>query len=258
MTAAALRAVVIDDERLARREMCTLLAADGRVEVVGEGASPSAGAALVERLRPDVVFLDIRLGRASGFELLEQLDDPDVAIVFVTAYDEHAVRAFDVNALDYLLKPVEPRRLTRAVDRLVARAAARAGRVTPATVPERAAVAAKPLVAADWLFVRAGERRAFVQLATVTHLSASGDWVTLHLADGRALRTGDPLGDWERRLPASFLRIHRAAIVNLAYVARLEPWSHGSWQVWLRAGSAAPLPLSRRYAARARELLGAG
>ena len=243
-----LRAIVVDDERLARREMGTLLAAEGRVEVVAEAASTAAAVAAIERLRPDVVLLDIKLGKGSGFQVLEQID-ADIAIIFVTAYDVHAVRAFDVNAVDYLLKPVDPRRLTRAIDRLSA----------PATHVRRAPAPEESLNPGDWIFVRSGQHRTFVRLRQITHLVATGDWVTLHLDDGRALRTGDPLTAWEARLPSPFLRIHRGTIVNLEFVARVEPWSHGTSQVWLKSGvAAAPLTLSRRYAARARTLLGAG
>jgi two-component system LytT family response regulator len=237
-------ALIVDDERLARRELRTLLEeghAD-RVHVVGEAATVDEAAKLVRALDPDVVFLDVHLGRESGLDLLSRIG-AGTDVVFVTAYDRYALRAFEVNALDYLLKPVAPARLAATVARLEARAPA---------PDERAG----PLEYDDRLFLRLDDRRAFLRVGDVAAIEAEGDNSRLHLAGGRTAQARKPLREWEERLPERwFVRIHRSAIVNLEYVERVEDWSHGSHLVYLR-GMREPLTMSRRYAARVRALFG--
>jgi len=168
---------------------------------------------------------------------------PDVDVVFVTAYDEYSLRAFEVNALDYLLKPVAPERLALTVSRL---AAAR----PPA--PARETVTYE-----DRLFLRLGEERAFVRVRDIVAIEAEGDGSALRLAPRLARKpSAKSLREWEQRLPdRQFVRIHRSAIVNLEYVERLEPWSHASQHVYLR-GLPDPLTMSRRFGARLRERFG--
>jgi two-component system LytT family response regulator len=244
-SAGAWRAIIVDDERLARRELRTLLDGIRQVEIVGEAGSVAEARALLSRLAPDIAFLDIRLGRGSGFDLVDAIPE-ECAIVFVTAYDEHALRAFEVNALDYLLKPVDPARLQRAVERITH--GRDAASVRPASPTGR-------LQDSDWLFLPLGDRRTFVRLKDVAYLAADGDYVIFHTGDGRAIRTNTPLTQWEARLPTSFLRIHRRTIINLDFVTNVEPWSHYSYQITLR-GVAEPLSMSRRFALKAKELLG--
>jgi two-component system LytT family response regulator len=241
------RAIIVDDERLARKELRTLLRAFPDVEMVGDASSLSEARSLVERARPELIFLDVQLGRASGFDLLDAIDER-TSVIFVTAYDQHALRAFEVHALDYLLKPVDPARLERALRRHAPPRGALPDESPPvAGVPR--------LTASDWLFLRTGERRAFVKVRRITHLVADGDYVTFHADDGRRVRTHSALRHWERRLPSSFLRVQRAIIVNLEFVIKAEPWSHYSYQLTIR-GLGSPVVMSRRYASRAKELLG--
>jgi two-component system LytT family response regulator len=238
-------AVLVDDERLARRELRTLLedAHAEHVYVVGEAASVDEAARLVEATDADVVFLDVQLAGETGLDLLPLLG-ADVDVVFVTAYDEYTLRAFEVNAVDYLLKPVVPERLALTVSRL---AAAR-----PA-----AATTGESLNYQDRLLLRIGEKRVFVRVRDIMAIVAEGDGSRLILAPHVARHASrKSLREWEQRLPnRHFVRIHRSTIMNLEYVDRLESWSHASQHVYLR-GMAEPLTMSRRFGARLRARFG--
>jgi two-component system, LytTR family, response regulator len=235
----------VDDERLARRELRHLLEAGhpDAVRVVGEAESVHTAAELVRTMDADLVFLDVQLAGESGLDLLERLD-PTVAVIFVTAFDRYAVRAFEVNALDYLLKPVAPDRLSRAVARLERGAAAAVAPASP------------PLGRQDRLFLRCENRMGFVTVGDIVAISADGDYSTVLTVDGHSARLRKPLREWEARLPsATFARIHRSTICNLNLVERVEEWSHLSYHLHLR-GLREPLLMSRRYAARVRAKLG--
>jgi two-component system LytT family response regulator len=235
-------AIIVDDERLARRELRVMLeeAHGAAVRVVGEAESVRTAAELVRTCDADVVFLDVQLAGESGLELLT-LIDPSVAVVFVTAFDQYAVRAFEVNALDYLLKPVAPARLARAVERL------------GAPNDEAAATpAATRLDYQDRLFLRLDDRMGFVKVADIVSIASDGDYSVVRLANGRTHRARKSLRDWLARLPeTAFARVHRSTIVNLEYVERVEEWSHFSYRLYLR-GTAQPLAMSRRYAGQLR------
>jgi two-component system LytT family response regulator len=199
-------------------------------------------AALLRLHDPDVVFLDIHLTGESGFDLLPLLDR-SVTVVFVTAFDRYAIRAFEVNALDYLLKPVVPRRLASTIARVRRPAAADAA--GPAALEYE-----------DRLFLRLDDRMAFVRVRDIIVLHAAGDNSVLHLTDGRRPRARKSLREWMDRLPErDFVRIHRSTVVNLGFVERLEEWSHFSYLVYLR-GVAEPVQMSRRWGARVRSRLG--
>lgn len=244
-----IKAIIVDDEAPARREMRRLLDAHaGAIAVVGEARDLDTARGLLLRTRPDVVFLDIRLGKTSGFELLDDVDE-ETAVVFVTAYDDYAVRAFDASAVDYLVKPVEPERLARSVARLEARAEsmARGEGTTPSNTT--------PFSSRSWLFLDAGEGGEFLELASITHVTADPRGSRIHTAEGRALPASRTLAEWGRRLPPDdFLRVHRGAIVNLRHVERVEPWSHYGYRIHLR-GWDEPVAMSRRYAREVRERL---
>lgn len=232
-----LSALIVDDERLARRELATLLAAHREIAVAGEAGSVDDAAALVRALDPDVVFLDIQMPKRSGFELLDAADVRRV--VFVTAHDVHAIRAFEVNALDYLLKPVHPARLAITIARLV-------GTADPAPPTAR-------LEPADHLFLSDGKAARFVRVRAILCIRGAGDYSELVLDDGKRVLSSRPLKEWEGRLPGGFARVHRTAIVNLDHVERVERISDDSFRVVVR-GLAEPVPMSRRHAARLRQL----
>jgi two-component system, LytTR family, response regulator len=233
-------AIIVDDERLARRELRAMLEEShaSAVRVVGEAESVRTAAELVRTGDADVVFLDVQLAGESGLELLP-LIDPSVAVVFVTAFDQYAVRAFEVNALDYLLKPVAPARLARAIERLGAPNDGLSGPATGAKLDHQ-----------DRLFLRLDDRMGFVKVADIVSIGADGDYSVVRLAGGRTHRARKSLREWAARLPENgFARVHRSAIVNLAFVDRVEEWSHFSYRLYLR-GVAEPVTMSRRYAGR--------
>lgn len=233
-----LRAILVDDERLARRELGRLLIKHPAIAVVGEAASVEEAAALVQKVDPDVVFLDIQMPRRSGFELLDEADVRG-QVVFVTAHDVHAIRAFEVNALDYLLKPVHPARLAVTVTRLTAST----DPLPPSNVR---------LESDDHLFLAEGKAARFVRVRNIVCLRGAGDYANIVLEGGKELLSSRPLKEWEERLPSkSFVRVHRAAIVNLDHVDRVERTGDESYCVLLRGGTE-PVPMSRRYAARLR------
>jgi len=238
-----LEALIVDDERLARKELRTLLAPHPEVSVVGEADSVAAALALLESERPDLVFLDIQLAGETGFDLLERVGPADFKTVFVTAFDAYAIRAFEVNALDYLLKPVNPARLKKAIDKLLLNEPA------PPT-------SLRPLDLDDRLYLEFGGRSVFLKVGRVTHVTAAGDYTEVFTAEGQKYLVEKPLREWEARLPEKFFaRIHRNCIVNLEYVERVESWFNRSHQLFLR-GVASPLTVSRRHAARLKEKFG--
>ncbi|MBS0374588.1 MAG: response regulator transcription factor [Proteobacteria bacterium] len=225
-----MRAVIVDDEALARRELRRLLRDHPWLEVVGEAAHIVEAAAVVESSMPDLLFLDIHMPGGSGFDLLPRLEQVP-QVIFTTAYDQHAVRAFEVDALDYLLKPVEPERLAAALER---------ARQALAAFPPRREVL-------DRLFVQDGPRCWFVPLREVRLLSAEDNHVRLSWGAASPLVTRG-LGALERRLdPRQFFRANRAEIVNLDFIERVDPGIHGGLLVRLR-DHPAEIEMSRRQA----------
>jgi two-component system LytT family response regulator len=229
------KAVIVDDERLARREMRSLLADFPQIEVAGEVEDVASAAELIAKFKADVVFLDIQLSGETGFELLERIG-ANVRVIFVTAFDAFAIRAFEVNALDYLLKPVNPDRLAAAIERL----GRREGKVKTA----------RPLEIDDRVLIEAKERSIFVKVNDIAHIASAGDYSEVHTSDGRKILVEKPLREWEERLPARhFARIHRQSIVNLDLVESIETWFGGGLQVRLKIGRES-LPVSRRFASK--------
>lgn len=259
--------LVVDDEPGVRADLVRTLRRESDVRITGTAGSVGQAAELVRRDHPDVVLLDIHLGDESGFDLLRAAGDVEFHTVFVTAYDEYAVRAFEVNALDYLLKPAEPERLRAALDRVrrllegtVARTVespADAGMTARSTAADDGSRAdARPLRYDDWLFLRFGSGRGFLKVAEISHVTAEGDYTAVYTTLGERHLILKPLREWASRLPEPhFLRIHRNALINLARIEHVEPWSNYTYRIYLR-GYAEPLVMSRSYAKRAEHLLG--
>jgi two-component system LytT family response regulator len=244
-----MKALIIDDERLARVELRVLLAAFPEVEIAGEAANATEALKLIPKLAPDLIFLDIEMPGRSGFDLLEALPAPHPHIVFVTAYNEFAMRAFEVNALDYLMKPVHPARLATALERVSSRVAAPSATTEAAAEPGGA-----PLREDDQVFVRDGDRCWFIPVRELRLLESEGNHTRLHFRDQRALlyRT---LGSMEARLPASlFVRANRSQLVNRTFVDAIEPWFSGGLKAALRGGG--EVEFSRRQAQVFRDRLG--
>jgi two-component system, LytTR family, response regulator len=230
------RAVVVDDERLSRVALRALLEQRADVEVVGEADCVDAAARLVSELQPDVVFLDVQMPGASGFELFDRVDVTG-RVVFVTAYDEYAVRAFEVNALDYLVKPVTHAALERSLGRLVS--------------PEEPEPAPEPpprrLSLDDVVCLHEGQSIKFVCVRGIVYLAAADDYTEVHLEDGKVALVATSLRQWAQQLPPDrFARTHRVNLVNLAFVDEVVQES-GAWTVRLRNLDVS-LPMSRRFA----------
>jgi two-component system LytT family response regulator len=234
------KAIIIDDERLARAELKGLLAIHKEVRVVGEAVNLDEAERLLHSASPDVVFLDVQLGNENGFSLLERIPHA-FKVIFVTAFDEYAIRAFEVNALDYLLKPVNPERLRSALDRLSGYSAPRG--------------AVRPLKIDDRILLESDRRSVLVEVAAIQFITAAGDYSEVFIAKQGKLFSGSSMREWEQRLPASgFLRVHRSTIVNLGLIERLEPTFSGGFLLSLH-GLTSPIAVSRRHAARLRQEL---
>jgi len=231
---------LIDDERLARNELRRLLVAFPHIEIVGEARTAQQARELIGSVRPDLVFLDVQMPGETGLELLESLEPPAPRVIFTTAHDEFAVKAFELNALDYLLKPVDPARLATAVARLEDR---------PGCAP--AADPTGQLGNEDKVFVREGDRCWFVEVRTIRLLESEGNYTRVHFADAQP-QLFRSLNAMEERLDAKFFfRANRRQIINLAWVEKIEPWFSGGLLVHLKGG--AKVELSRRQAQEFRE-----
>ncbi|MEZ4585525.1 MAG: LytTR family DNA-binding domain-containing protein [Gemmatimonadales bacterium] len=230
---APLTVLIVDDEPLARRGVRVRLERAGEVEVVGECESGREAVRAIAELGPDLVFLDVQMPGMDGFEVIERVGGAMPPVVFVTAFDQHALRAFDAAALDYLLKPIDDERFGV----MLARARQR--------VAERRLAAGAPAPAR--LLVRERGRVAFVDPAEIRWVEARGDYVRLHLAD-RTHLLRETIGALERRLPPEgFVRVHRSALVRARAVAGLEQRSSRDWSVVLEDGTR--IKLSRRHRA---------
>jgi two-component system, LytTR family, response regulator len=232
-----MKAMIIDDEPLARRELRRLLLEFPWVDIVGEAGEVKEAAQKIETLTPELLFLDIQMPGGSGFDLLARLEHLP-RVIFTTAHSEHAVHAFEVNALDYLLKPVEPERLADALTRI-----------------KRGSGAQAPLAEAplDQLFVRDGPRCWFIPLREVRLLSADGNYVRLMWGKLQPL-LGRPLTLLEQRLdPKHFFRANRSQIINLDFIESVEVGMNGRLHVQLRDGGP-EVEISRRQARRFRDL----
>jgi two-component system LytT family response regulator len=236
-----MKALLIDDERLARNELRRLLAAHPDIAVAGEAVDAADAAAQIAVLRPDLLFLDIQMPGEDGFALLEKLEPPLPLVVFTTAYDEFAVKAFDCNALDYLLKPVDPARLAAALEKVRARAEAAAGDTGRRV----------RLTGEDKVFVREGERCWFVAVKNIRLLESEGNYTRVHFEQNKPQLFRSLTAMEERLDPRQFFRANRRQVVNLAWVEGIEPWFSGGLLVHLKGGP--NVELSRRQALEFRE-----
>jgi two-component system, LytTR family, response regulator len=237
---AKIRTLVVDDEPLARSNLAVLLRGDPEVDLVGECASGNAAVAEIRRTRPDLVFLDVQMPECDGFDVLELLGSAaPPAIVFVTAYDEYALRAFDAGALDYLLKPFDDARFRRALERTKATLAS--AMQSRHRAPER-------------LMVKEPGQVTFVKISEVDWVEAANYYACLHVG-ARIHLLRRSLSELEAELgPGKFCRIHRAAIVNLDRIRGLEATNDGEYEVVLDSG--VRLRVSRRFRRRLQSRLG--
>lgn len=239
-------AVIVDDEPLAREALRELLGAYGDIRVVAECEDGVAAIETVRLLRPDCLFLDIQMPEVGGFDVLEELGERiPPAVVFVTAFDEFALRAFEVHALDYLLKPVDPVRLERAVNRLRQMLTAAAPYAADPRIADLLATLTRSAGFLERFLVRTGSRLTVVRAAEVEWIEAQRDYVRLHCREKRHLVRGTLQEVASRLDPSRFQRVHRSAIVNIDFLLEVHPLESGDHALVMRGG--ARVPLSRTY-----------
>jgi two-component system LytT family response regulator len=236
-----MKALLVDDERLARNELRRLLASFPEIEVSGEASQTKQAREQMASIRPELLFLDVQMPGETGMEFLEALEPPVPHVIFTTAYDEFAVKAFELNALDYLLKPVDPARLAAAIDRIPGLRQSPAAKRPPAG----------SLNATDKVFVREGEKCWFVEVGQIRLLESEGNYTRVHFGDAQP-QLFRSLNAMEERLdPKFFFRANRRQIINISFIAGIEPWFSSGLLVHLKGG--AKIELSRRQAQDFRE-----
>jgi len=230
------RVLIVDDEEPARRLLVEYLRAHPRWSVIGQAKNGLEAVQLTQELKPDLLLLDVQMPKIDGFEVLG-LIPPEIAVVFTTAFDEYAVRAFEVHALDYLLKPVHPARLSEALAR--ARHPAE-----PHAAPQRPATYRYD----DFFFHDAARRPCFIRIREIAFIRAAGNYTELYTAAGPSLLVLRSLSTWEAQLADTpFVRVHRSALVNLDFIERIERGTSYTYELYVR-GHAVPLAMSRRRA----------
>lgn len=225
------KTVVIDDERLAREELKSILAEFTEIEIIGEAQNGDEGIELIKNVQPDLIFLDVNMPGMTGFEMLKRLENiPHV--IFVTAYDEYALKAFEVNALDYILKPVDPDRLSEAINKLKQNDDLEFESTSSSKTNRKE----RQLTINDRVFIKDGEKCYFVQLSDIRMLESDGNYVKVYFGKNRPLILRS-LNSFEERLnPEYFFRANRKFIINLEWVEKIENWFNGGLQVELRGG----------------------
>ena len=242
-----MRTLIVDDERLARNELKRLLEPYTKIDIVGEAANAEEALVMIEELQPELLFLDIQMPGKNGFELLSSIEGKTPEVIFTTAYDEYAIKAFEFNALDYLLKPIDSERLKDTIHRIEEN---QAQPETPAHTHERAE---KVLGENDQVFVKDGEKCWFVKLGKIRLFESMGNYVRLHFDDQKPLVLKS-LNNLEERLePNTYFRANRKHIINLHWIEKIEPWFSGGLLVTLQGGD--KIEISRRQAIRFKELM---
>jgi two-component system LytT family response regulator len=236
------KSIIIDDERLARKELSSMLKDFRQIEVVGEAEDVPSAIKLINSSNPDVLFLDIQMPGKSGFDLLNKLK-VDAHIIFVTAFDEYAIRAFEVNALDYLLKPITQERLKKAIKRI-------------GETESSKDIILNTLKYDDRLLIAIDSHLQFLKINSIITINSAGDYSEIYYANDKKGLTNKSMKEWEQRLPENyFCRIHRSTIINMEFVERLEEWFNYSYRVFLK-GVSEPYLISRRYVSKLKEKLG--
>lgn len=238
-----MRALIVDDERLARKELIKLLEDHPSIEVIGEAANAEEANQLVNELNPDILFLDIQMPGKTGFELLEMLEYVPL-VVFTTAYDEFAIKAFEVNALDYLMKPIQAERLAETVTKL-------ADKVRSKTVASQSGD--KKLGLDDQVFVKDGDRCWFVGLSNIRLFESDGNYIKVYFDSNRPMIHKSLNALDEKLDERAFFRASRKHIINLSWVESIEPWFNGGLMVKLKGGD--KVEVSRRQAAKFKDMM---
>lgn len=240
-----MRAIIIDDERLARTELRKLLQDFPEVEVVDEAANADEGINKIDTLQPDLVFLDIQMPGKTGFDMLAELERAP-HVIFTTAYDEYALKAFEVNALDYLLKPIEPKRLADAMQKLHI-AETKENHVVPENFNQSI------LTEVDQVFVKDGERCWFVKLSDIRLFESVGNYAKVFFGANKPLILKSLNALEERLDPKTFFRANRKHIVNLRMIEKIEPYFNGGLLLELKGGE--KIEVSRRQTVKFKEMM---
>ena len=238
------KAIIIDDERLARNELKKLLSEFPEIEVIEEAANAKEGIEKIETLNPDLIFLDIQMPGMTGFDMLQELDRMPY-VIFTTAYDEYALKAFEVNALDYLMKPIEPKRLADALQKLI--------QVEEKELAAQQAFNRELLTESDQVFVKDGERCWFVKLSEVRLFESVGNYAKVYFAGNKPLILKSLNALEERLDEKTFFRANRKQIVNLRMIEKIEPYFNGGLLLDLQGGE--KVEVSRRQAVKFKEMM---
>ncbi len=242
-----IKTIIIDDERLAREELKSLLKQFEEIDIIGEAKNGEEGIQLIKELKPDLIFLDISMPGMTGFEMIKQLDEIP-KVIFVTAYDEFALKAFETNALDYILKPVDPTRLQEALKKLNQKeddfSSTDEGNLSRKN---------RKLTLSDSVFIKDGEKIWFIELSKIRMLKSDGNYVKVHFDTHRPLVLRS-LSSFEERLdPEFFFRANRKFIINIKWISSIENWFNGGLMVELKEGE--KVEISRRQAIRFKEMM---
>ena len=238
----SITAIIIDDERLARKELTSLLAQHRKIEIIDEAANADEALIKIHEKRPNLIFLDIQMPGKSGFDLLEELDNvPEV--IFTTAYDEYALKAFEVNALDYLLKPIEDNRLRDSIDK-----------VSEKIDGDEPSISSDGILTEnDQVFVKDGEKCWFITLKDVRYFESVGNYVKVHFDSNRPMILKS-LNNLEKKLDSkTFFRANRKHIINLRWIQKSETWFNGGLLVTVNGEET--IEISRRQAAKLKDMM---
>lgn len=241
------KTLIIDDERLAREELKSILHEYTEIEVIDEAQNGDEGIEKIKKLKPDLIFLDVSMPGMTGFDMLKKLDEIPY-VIFVTAYDEYAIKAFEVNALDYLLKPIDGSRLNEAMEKL----RNKEEQDFESAAEMRLERKDRRLTVTDRIFIKDGEKCFFVALSDVRMLESDGNYVKVYFNTSRPLILRS-LNSFEDRLdPEHFFRANRKFIINLGWIEKVDNWFNGGLQVELRSGD--KVEISRRQAIRFKDM----
>ena len=240
-----IRAMIIDDERLARQEIRNLLQNFSDIEIVAETGVVEEALDLIEKENPDLLLLDIQMPGKTGFELLEELDGRAPEVIFITAYDEYALKAFEVNALDYLMKPVEEDRLRESITKIKKRIAER--------IESAESTSDGRLDINDQVFLKDGDKCWFVELERVRLFESEGNYVRVYFMDQRPLILKSLNALMERLSEKNFFRASRKHIINLRWIEKVETWFNGGLLVILKDGT--KVEVSRRQSVKLKEMM---
>lgn len=239
-----MRTLIIDDERLARKELTNLLNSFDEIEIIGEAVDADDAFEKINSFQPDLIFLDIQMPGKTGFELLESLDKVPT-VIFTTAYDEFALKAFDFNALDYLLKPIQPERLAESINKIII--AAEEAHESDGSSDE------SKLTGIDQVFVKDGDKCWFVRLSNIRLFESDGNYIKVYFDNFKPMIHKSLNALDERLDDRSFFRASRKHIINLSWVETIEPWFNGGLMVQLKGGE--KVEVSRRQAARFKDMM---